>query len=73
VPFTTTPRYFRGRIVDVLRQQAPGAGLSLNQLGAQIKSDWTPDDQAWLLQLVRGLAGDGLVELDADEQHARLP
>lgn len=73
VPFTSTPRYFRGRIVDVLRQQAPNAWLSLDQLGAQIKSDWNGDNQLWLLQLVRGLADDGLVELDVDEQHARLP
>ncbi len=73
VPFTSTARYFRGRIVDVLRQQAPGAWLPLDQLGAQIKSDWTPDNHGWLLQLVRGLATDGLVELDAGEQHARLP
>jgi A/G-specific adenine glycosylase len=72
-PFTNTPRYFRGRIVDVLRQQAPGAWLSLGQLGAQIKSDWHDEDKNWLLQLVRGLATDGLVALDADEQHVRLP
>lgn len=73
IPFTSTPRYFRGKIVDVLRQQAPGTWLPLAELGRQIKSPSTPDNAAWLLHLVRGLAADGLVELDAAEQHARLP
>lgn len=72
-PFTSTPRYFRGKIVETLRQIEPGAWLSLAELGAQIKAEWTDDQRDWLLGLVRGLANDGLVELDAAERHARLP
>jgi A/G-specific adenine glycosylase len=72
-PFASTPRYFRGRIVDVLRQQEPGAWLPLATLGEQIKPNWTPEDAPWLIQLVHGLAADGLAELDAAQQHARLP
>ncbi len=72
-PFASTPRYFRGRIVDALRQQEPGTWLPLAALGEQVKSDWTSDDMPWLIQLVRGLAADGLAELDAAQQHARLP
>ncbi len=72
-PFTSTPRYFRGKIVETLRQIEPGAWLSLAELGARIKADWTDDQRDWLLALVRGLASDGLLEVDAAEEHARLP
>jgi A/G-specific adenine glycosylase len=72
-PFTSTPRYFRGKIVQVLRQLEPGTWLPLAELGPHIKADWTADDYDWLLGLVRGLAADGLVALDTNEQQARLP
>lgn len=73
VPFTSTPRYFRGRIIEVLRQLESGTWMPLTDLGARIKADWTPQDQEWLLKLVRGLLSDGLIELNEDEQQLRLP
>lgn len=73
VPFTTTTRYFRGRIVAVLRELEPGTWMRLAELGPQVKPDWTTGDDEWLLELVRRLAGEGLLELDLDGERARLP
>lgn len=70
VPFTSTNRYFRGRVVDVLRALAPGERLPLLALGPQIKKDFSAaDDLAWLIRLTQGLARDGLIALHqpADE------
>lgn len=72
-PFNSTPRYFRGRIVDALRQLKPGAWLLYSELGPQVKTNWTSDDGDWLQGLLQDLAGDGLIELDAEGQRARLP
>jgi A/G-specific adenine glycosylase len=64
IPFTSTNRYFRGRVVDVLRALAPGERLSLPDLGPQIKKDFSAaDDMAWLYRLAQELARDGLVAL----------
>jgi A/G-specific adenine glycosylase len=60
-PFTSTSRYFRGRILDLLRQQEVGAALSLLELGPRIKADWSPGDLPWLRNLVSGLTRDGLL------------
>jgi A/G-specific adenine glycosylase len=73
VPFTSTSRYFRGRVVEVLRQLPSEAWLPLAELGPQVKADWTPADHDWLTTLLRGLASDGLIELDDGAQQARLP
>jgi A/G-specific adenine glycosylase len=73
VRFETTPRFYRGRIVAALRELAPAAWLPLAALGPLVRPDWTPADHDWLLTLARGLASDGLIELDAEEGQARLP
>jgi len=73
VPFSSTPRYFRGRVVEVLRQQPPQTWTPLGTLGSQIKPDWTEADLDWLTALLAGLAADGLIELDQHREHARLP
>lgn len=73
VPFSSTTRYARGRIVDALRHQPPGAWLSLAELGPLIKAEWVLDDMPWLLGLVGGLASDGLLEVDPNNQQVRLP
>ncbi len=62
-PFTSTSRYFRGRIVDALRLLAPGERLNLMELGPQVKADFSAADLAWLYGLARGLARDGLIAL----------
>jgi A/G-specific adenine glycosylase len=70
-PFTSTNRYFRGRIVDLLRSLPPNTRMSLTDVGQHIKPTYTDDDLPWLQKLVAGLAKDGLV--DCTEEGVRLP
>ncbi len=61
--FQGSRRWYRGRIVDALRALPPGGVLSLDALGQQLKTDFSPEDQAWLLDLASALARDGLADL----------
>lgn len=70
-PFTSSNRYFRGRIVATLRSVPAPARLALPALGALIKDDFTEHDMPWLQKIVNGLVKDGL--LDATEEGVRLP
>src|SRR5947209_3469325 len=70
-PFTSTNRYFRGRIVDFLRTVPTGERIALADLGRQIKPTFCDDDLAWLQKLVDGLVKDGLI--DCAEGGVRLP
>src|SRR6266568_4660791 len=65
-PFTSTNRYFRGRIVDHLRSLSPGQRMTLAALGLIIKPEFHDDDLPWLQKLVSGLAKDGLVDVHED-------
>jgi len=60
-PFTSTTRYFRGRIIATLSELAAGESLALAELGLLVKPNFSPDDLPWLRGLVDGLARDGLV------------
>ena len=70
-PFTSTNRYLRGRIVDLLRTQPAGQRVSLTELGLQIKPTFSQDDLPWIQNLVDGLAKDGLLDRAIDG--VRLP
>lgn len=70
-PFTSTNRYFRGRIVDFLRAVPAGERIPLVDLGRQIKPTFCDDDLPWLQKVVEGLVRDGLI--DCDEGGVRLP
>jgi len=70
-PFTSTNRYFRGRIVDLLRSLPADERISLTMLGPKIKPEFSVDDVVWLQKIVDGLVRDGL--LDYNEDGARLP
>lgn len=70
-PFTSTNRYFRGRIVDSLRSLAPEQRLPLSELGPIIKPDYSEHDLPWLQKLVEGLVRDGLA--DCNEAGIKLP
>ena len=71
-PFTNSNRYFRGRIVDLLRSlPTPNSRLSLVELGPKIKPTFTSEDLPWLQKVVNGLQRDGL--LDVNEDGVRLP
>ena len=65
-PFNTTARYYRGRILHVLRELAPGDTLPLAEIGPRIKSDWHTHDVPWLATLAQRLVRDGLAVLQED-------
>ena len=67
-PFTSTSRYFRGRVVATLREMPSGATLSLAELGPRLKPEYTAADYTWLRALVERLAHDGLVRLTGDSE-----
>jgi A/G-specific adenine glycosylase len=66
VPFEETNRYFRGRIVDALREHE-GEAMPLEVLGALVKSDFAPADLPWLTELVVALERDGLTAVAESE------
>lgn len=70
-PFTSSNRYFRGRIVAHLRTLPAGAHLPLSELGPVLKADFQSGDLPWLEKIVTGLQRDGLVEWGA--QGVKLP
>ncbi len=70
-PFTQSNRYYRGRIIDLLRSLPSDQRLSLSMLGAAIKPEFSAADLPWLQKVVAGLAKDGL--LDEAEDGVRLP
>jgi A/G-specific adenine glycosylase len=77
-PFSSTSRYFRGRVVATLRELPSGATLSLAELGPRLKPEYTATEYPWLRALIERLARDGLVRLtgdieDADAAHVSLP
>ena len=56
-----TTRYYRGRIVEALRNHANGA-MELGELGPLVREDYTPTEHGdWLRGLLGGLERDGLV------------
>jgi A/G-specific adenine glycosylase len=64
-PYHGSNRYYRGRIVEVLRHLPERASIPLAELGAAIKG-YTAQDEAWLRTLVAGLVRDGLAEWDSE-------
>lgn len=70
-PFTSTNRYFRGRIVDHLRSIPPGQRIPFTELGLKIKPEFSEHDLLWLQKLLDGLVRDGLA--DTSEDGVRLP
>jgi len=70
-PFTSSNRYFRGRIVDLLRSVPAQQRIPLAVLGVQIKPGFSDEDHVWLQTIINGLVKDGL--LDATEEGVRLP
>jgi A/G-specific adenine glycosylase len=59
--FEGSSRWYRGRAVHALR--ASERGLSLEELGAHLRPEFTPADLPWLVDLVRGLERDGLAAI----------
>ncbi len=70
-PFTSSNRYFRGRIIDLLRSVPNQQRIPFEVLGVQIKPEFSDADRPWLQTIINGLVKDGL--LDATEEGVRLP
>ena len=70
-PFTSTNRYFRGRIIDLLRSLPADQRMTLIALGPTIKPEFGEQDLPWLQQVIQGLVKDGL--LDQNDDGVRLP
>jgi A/G-specific adenine glycosylase len=60
-PFLHSSRYYRGRIVDYLRQQPADRCVGLDEIGRAIRPDYVRPDRAWLAGLIDGLAKDDLL------------
>lgn len=65
LPFEQTNRYFRGRIMDHLREYHEAA---LGEIGPAIKPTYGESDEVWLLELVQALERDGLLQVITPEQ-----
>lgn len=59
VPFQQSNRYFRGRILDALRDAGEGS-IGLMELGGTVKPGFESSDLPWLTELVIALERDGL-------------
>lgn len=78
-PFIESNRYFRGRVVDALRERRE-SGITVAELGPIVRPSFAEGDVPWLLELVQGLERDGLAaiaeepaEYDVTEVRVRLP
>lgn len=69
--FVGSRRWYRGRIIAVLRDLPVGDVLSLAELGQRLRPDFTADHKDWLQGLVTDLARDGLLIIT--DQGVRLP
>ncbi len=65
-PFAGSRRYYRGRVVALLRGLAAGETMTLAALGQGVKANYSGADEAWLRDLVADLAKDGLVDVGAN-------
>ena len=54
-------RFYRGRIVEMLRAEPGGGPLTVEQIGGRLRLDYAEPDRAWLEGLLDGLARDLLV------------
>jgi len=67
VPFKQTNRYFRGRIVDTLRDRDRAhSGVALEDLGPILRDDFSDEHVPWLFELAQGLERDGLAVIAED-------
>lgn len=67
-PFSGSSRYYRGRVIDILRDlDETAAAIDLPTLGPRLRDDFSQDDLPWLYDLVQGLARDGLAQVAEDK------
>jgi len=63
--FEHSNRFYRGRIVEMLRV-ADGGQLSIDECGGRLRLDYTAADRPWLVELLAGLARDRLVSFEGE-------
>lgn len=68
--FEGSARFYRGRIVQVLRRLPPGQSISPEELGPRVRENFSPDHLPWLEGLLRGLERDGLLVIERPTQVA---
>ncbi len=68
-PFAGSSRWYRGRILAALRDAPPDQGLTLADIGQQVREGFTDADLPWLQELVSGLARDGLAIIAEEPAH----
>jgi A/G-specific adenine glycosylase len=66
--FAGSNRYYRGRVVDALREvtHEEASGVTLRELGPRIRPGFTDADLPWLYEVVQGLGRDGLARVAED-------
>jgi A/G-specific adenine glycosylase len=62
--FEHSARFYRGRIVEMLRSEPAGRSLTVDEVGARLRLDYGEADRAWLVDLLQGLVRDRLVRVD---------
>jgi A/G-specific adenine glycosylase len=68
-PFKESNRYYRGRVLAVLREHAAEGttvGMPLRDLGTRIRDDFSDAHVPWLYDVVDGLQRDGLAAVAED-------
>ena len=61
--FVGSNRFYRGRVIQLLRELEPGERVTLADLGARLRPDFGPHLADWLVGLAQELVEDGLVAL----------
>ncbi len=64
--FETSNRYYRGRVVDALRDLAASERdglIGLNDLGPKVRDDFSEEQLPWLYGVIRELSRDGLAHI----------
>jgi A/G-specific adenine glycosylase len=63
-PYANSNRFFRGRLVALLRDLPPGATTPLPELGPRLKDGWNDNELPWLANIAQTLAAEGLLVLE---------
>ncbi len=62
-PFSGSMRFYRGRVIEALRELEDGESLDLQALGQKVRDDFSDEHLIWLKDVVEGLTRDGLAQI----------
>ncbi len=66
-PFAGSMRYYRGRVINALRDLDNGQTVDLPTLGPRVRDDFNDEHILWLRRIIEGLSRDGLAQIAEDE------